>query len=364
MQNHQVYSINHVNRNEATRNSSESYSRYEPAKKVKTIKCSAIALLIVALILGVVLMISIALVFTIGLRAAQQLTSPEPSASATSSLNALYEPCACGCPLIEPVFADKRDDAARVVNGETVRPHSWPWQMLLINFNRNVSPASYCGATLITDRHILTAAHCLHRQFPPFVMVFPSQHTLNLSIALSSGYSVTKIFIHEGYSAYLHHDIAIVAIDKPLRFDSHLYPICLASLKSPVLRNREELVATGWGLLSGNPDYGKPPSDLQQVKLGYVPSSHPNCSDIFKDGLGVHPGQMCAGKPGYNICQGDSGGPLVRRIRVPNTESYYWQQVGIVSATVGCGWNSTYPDVFVNILYYYDWIVSTIKRAT
>ncbi len=64
---------------------------------------------------------------------------------------------------------------------------------------------------------------------------------------------------------------------------------------------------------------------------------------------------MCAGKLGYNICQGDSGGPLIRRRRIPNTENYYWEQIGITSETIRCSWNSTWPDIYRNIPYYYHW---------
>src|SRR5579871_2651839 len=123
-------------------------------------------------------------------------------------------------------------------------------------------------------------------------------------------------------------------VRQPLRFDSYIRPICLATQKSPILQSNEELVAIGWGRISAEPNTNIRAENLQQVKLVYVTISNPNCSEIFRPIVNVHPGQMCAGKPGYNACQGDNGGPLMRRIRIPNTETYFWQQVGIASKTI------------------------------
>jgi len=356
MQNHQLYTIDE---NASSINPVKSYSPYEPEKKTKTIKRSVIGLLIVSIILVIALVLSIVLVFTIGLKAARGNNSQEENLPASPP----YEPCACGCPSIEPIFTERTTATARVVNGETARPHSWPWQMLLLVVDEDQTPVSYCGATLFTDRHILTAAHCVHQYFPPFIFLFSGQHTFNLSVSLRSGHQVNGIYIHEGYNAYYQNDIAILTIEPPVRFDSFIQPICLPTPDSPVLQANEELVAIGWGRISGEPDTNISPLNLQQVKLAYVPTTNPNCSDLFQESVGVHPGQMCAGKPGYNVCQGDSGGPLMRRIRKPYTETYYWHQMGIASATIDCGWNSTWPDIYTNVPYYYNWIMATVKRT-
>ncbi|CAF1119608.1 unnamed protein product [Adineta steineri] len=352
-----------IDQNDYIPNSTRSYSPYEPEKNVKKIKRTAIILLIIALILVITLVVSIALVFTIGLRAAKKTSNIESSTSTILSGNSLYEPCRCGCPSIQPLFSDGTSLISRIVNGETSRAHSWPWQVLLVVIDRNQTPIAYCGGSIITNRHILTAAHCVHQHYPPFIFIFPGQHTLNFSVSLKAGYLVNNIYIHEGYNVLLHNDLAIITIEEPLRFDSSIHPICLATLNSPPLQPGEELIATGWGRISGAPNTAIRPSYLQQVKLAYVPTLHPNCSGLFPPELSAHPGQMCVGKPGYNVCQGDSGGPLVRRMRIPNTETFCWEQVGVTSATKDCGWNSTYPDIFINIPYYYDWIAATVKRA-
>jgi secreted trypsin-like serine protease len=321
------------------------------------IKRSAILILIVALVLSITLLVSIVFLFFIELK-------PIERTSKNTTLGfSLLKPCQCGCQSIEPSFDEKIKATGRIINGEMARAHSWPWQVVLLIIDVNRNPLSFCGATLITDRHILTAAHCVHQHIPPFIHVFTGQDTFSFNISLTSGYRVNKMYVHEGFNVLLHHDLAILTIEQPLRFDSYIHPICLATPNSPSLESNEELIAIGWGRVSAAPGSIMYPQHLQQVKLNYVSTSNPNCSEIFRPVTNVHPGQMCAGKEGYNACLGDSGGPLMRKIRTSNTENYYWEQIGIASKTIDCGWNSTWPDIYINIPYYYNWIRETVQRA-
>ena len=44
------------------------------------------------------------------------------------------------------------------VTGSYVKPNSWPWQAAL--FNRKTGML-LCGGTLLRQRYVLTAAHCI-----------------------------------------------------------------------------------------------------------------------------------------------------------------------------------------------------------
>lgn len=45
----------------------------------------------------------------------------------------------------------------RIVGGRPADPREWPWMVALIRTDAD----HYCGGVLITDRHVLTAAHCV-----------------------------------------------------------------------------------------------------------------------------------------------------------------------------------------------------------
>lgn len=48
------------------------------------------------------------------------------------------------------------DDGFKVVGGQTARLGDWPWIAVLFNGGKQ-----FCGGSLIDNRHILTAAHCI-----------------------------------------------------------------------------------------------------------------------------------------------------------------------------------------------------------
>lgn len=47
----------------------------------------------------------------------------------------------------------------RIVGGRPADPQEWPWMVALLRQETSL----YCGGVLITDRHVLTAAHCVYQ---------------------------------------------------------------------------------------------------------------------------------------------------------------------------------------------------------
>jgi len=51
--------------------------------------------------------------------------------------------------------------STHIVNGEEAIPHSWPWQISLQEDFGWGGFLHFCGGTLISDRFVITAAHCI-----------------------------------------------------------------------------------------------------------------------------------------------------------------------------------------------------------
>lgn len=57
---------------------------------------------------------------------------------------------------VEAIERIEGDHPLRVVNGWPAQKNEWPWIAALLNNGRQ-----FCGGSLIDDKHILTAAHCV-----------------------------------------------------------------------------------------------------------------------------------------------------------------------------------------------------------
>jgi secreted trypsin-like serine protease len=57
----------------------------------------------------------------------------------------------------------------RIVGGVPADKGEWPWMAALLRDKTD----QYCGGVLITDRHILTASHCVdkYRNLFPFPFI-------------------------------------------------------------------------------------------------------------------------------------------------------------------------------------------------
>lgn len=248
-----------------------------------------------------------------------------------------------------------------IVGGIEAIPHSWPWAVALYRVNNGRKSFS-CGATIIHQRYILCAAHCVHRNFGTLA---PSDFTIKIGAhnLTNSGrfVEVDKVIAHESYSPRYHNDdIALLRLKEPLVFgtDSDIAPVCLPELNSNSGRQVGEMTTmVGWGVHSQT-SY-TPSSSLYEV---LIPTYNMNkCQQAYDDLMGSNnqfkwKNVICAAydQGGKDTCQGDSGGPMM----IASQDAY--QQIGVVSFGYGCA-QAGYPGVYTYVPNYINWIGNHIR---
>jgi secreted trypsin-like serine protease len=271
------------------------------------------------------------------------------------------KPGVCGVSKIKP-------KSSRIVNGEPVIPHSRPYQLLLVGFFPNQTAKFYCGASLITPTHALTAAHCVVGNAVGDIRIFPAIHNFTSDLLQSGGgIPARQIFSHESYTASgLVNDVAVVRLQTAVTVDNEKYGlICLPESSSPVCASGNPVVASGWGSTTGDPNRpsSSRPVQLQQVALQCVDAKNADCKSLtYLLGIIAQPSKMCAYAPNKGVCFGDSGGPLVRE-RTLSDGTTYLEQVGIMSGTVDCSFTKPRPDIYANVRQLLPWILNKVAAS-
>lgn len=244
-----------------------------------------------------------------------------------------------------------------VINGNDVdSPNRHPYFALM-------NEMGLCGAVLISNRFVLTAAHCVGADNDFEIGIVERGPSTNTSDSGGREYGIQQGFIHPDYDdTTVDSDIAIfelnTTVDLPyLRLE-----------RDPVDAPGTNMTVLGFGLTQNYDDYfggffsseDYTSTDLLEATVDYVPTTE--CNEILQEHYGsdanpITPSMLCAFDEefkGEDSCQGDSGGPLILKGNDPSEDSL----VGLVSWGHECGGDT--PGAYTRISHFYDWIVATM----
>jgi len=218
---------------------------------------------------------------------------------------------------------------------------------------------SFCGGSIISKRHILTAAHCTDGARRVTVLLGaeniknkkdPNRQLFNVS--------AQDIYQHGSYNPVtISHDISILQLPNDIKFNDNVRPICLPNryYASETFAGNQVRVS-GWGKPRDRAPAISP--DLKNTTLNVMTNS--KCRRQFR---GLINGNLICTSTRWNAspCRGDSGGPLIATQKSPSGKEYF-MQVGIVSF----GGNSCergIPVAFTRVTAFLDYISETTGQS-
>ncbi|KAG6449239.1 trypsin, alkaline C-like [Manduca sexta] len=243
---------------------------------------------------------------------------------------------------------------SRIIGGSPVSIERYPF-IVQVLYNSQL----LCGGSLLTSRHVLTAAHCFFND--QGIQVGPRRFSVRVgsSNANSGGkvHSVSTIVVHERYNRIPRdNDIAIMLLNRHVKWSDRVGTARIP-LADAVVPKNATVVHIGWGTTSTtNPATSPILNGVSVYKIDHAVcrERYTMLEQLRGEPYPVTSNMICAGVldvGGRDACQGDSGGPLLYRNVV----------VGVTSWGYGCAL-PLFPGVSARVASYTNWITNTVSQ--
>ncbi|XP_058463000.1 chymotrypsin-2-like [Malaya genurostris] len=226
--------------------------------------------------------------------------------------------------------------SSRIVGGRQAARGQFPFQGSL----RSARNRHFCGAVVVGDRWLLTAAHCTIGNQPYELQVVVG------SVDSSTGgttYQLRQVIEHPDFNELtLENDIALLQTIHPIVMSSYIQPIALSNNVVPA-----GIIATtcGWGQTEFGSGLSKM---LQYMEMRTLTNQECRLRHDIQNRQRIHSTSLCTSpRAGKGTCMGDSGSPLVANSLL----------IGLVSWGVPCAVGK--PDVFTSVAPHRAWIKYT-----
>lgn len=230
--------------------------------------------------------------------------------------------------------------------GKETTIEQFPYVVSLVN--RMQDDSYLCGGSILSPRHILTAAHCVYG-------TDPNQFTVRAGSSFwdrgGTVHQVAGYSVHEDYRFRDHahgSDLALVELSDPIKFNGVTKSEIRMFESGEQVAHGENADTAGWGCVNF---VGDTPDQLHSLELRIVGKRR--CWDIYRGAL--NQGEVCAeaheDKVYQSASKGDSGGPLVVKGRL----------AGVVAHAVSYSITAIHPNVFTEVAYFRKWIDDKIQ---
>ncbi|KAJ8719978.1 hypothetical protein PYW07_012021 [Mythimna separata] len=251
------------------------------------------------------------------------------------------------------MYFDHTDPDARIVGGTQAAAGSNP-HMVAMTTGLLVKGLR-CGASLMTQRTVLTAAHC--------ITAVLSGNTLSSSLRVIVGtnrwnsggtsYTLSRFLNHPQWNpSTIKNDIGLLFTSSNVVLNNNVRTV---SITFAQVGGNVATRMAGWGRTSQSGSVSQTLLELRSVTLAPNDCVTRMRQASIQHGIpapAVNPNlEVCTIQPaGQGVCNGDSGSALRRNDN--------GQQFGVTSWTLPCGRGA--PDVFVRLSAYQTWLRNNV----
>jgi len=252
-----------------------------------------------------------------------------------------------------PLGAQRMWDESTIVGGTEVNSGDRYPFLAWIGDDDGTGKMQFCGGSLISERIVLTAAHCLYEKDAQNAEVYVRFRLADFSRDAGIARRVVNWKQHEEFRKdIMTDDVALLLLNESVPA-SLVAPVALPDGTGPV-DHGNQVVIVGWGTTDQDCKIYDTKLREATVPMGQLAPdgcSTPGATPLSPEMDFNYDRQICAGKVVNEASKqlpscGDSGGPLLAQ------SAGGWTQVGIDS----WGYLQMFPEVFTRVSAYRSWI--------